>query len=172
MNLEFYFRSTPLAGGDSESGSQRLVDELIEASAERCRPRECISVRANAAGIEVRMDLHWQDQQGDFEAAQPVIQLAELLAEFCERRNVVWDVGHQHDGYLARIESQACLAAVAEEVATAIRIARALDELIVDDEFVETELANAIVSQSFDRDADWSLALVREESFQRFPEWD
>jgi hypothetical protein len=177
MNLEFSFRGISLARGDDheardETAEWRWIDEAVNASAELRRRRECISIVADAAATEVRFVLHWQEHHSDIEAAEPVIRLAELLAEFGSEHHVAWEVAHQHDGPLARIESPACLAALAEEVATAIRVARALDDLIVDDEIVETETGFPAVAAQLCRDADWTLAVVHEESFQRFPEWD
>ena len=176
MNLEFSFRGISLAGGVDEAKQEtvrwHLIDQAIDASAALCRQRERISVHTDAAATEVRFDLRWQDHHSDVEAAEPVLRLAELLAAFGREHRVAWDVAHQHDSHLARIDSPACVAVVAEEVQTAIRIARALDDLFVGDEIVEIESGIPVAAAQFRLNADWRFALVHEESFQRFPEWD
>ena len=173
MNLAFYFQSGPV--GDPNDGMAEAAELVrqLHGALDRLdqQQRKCIVVRPCSPSVEVRFEHCWEADQDDATAAEPVIELASLLINL-ENRSLSWNVAHEHDGQLGRIHDGSSVDELAAEVQTAIRIARALSDLIVDDEFVDADITLASSSSTFGDDADWSQAFVGEESFQRFPEWD
>jgi len=173
MHLAFYFRSClnrSVTGGVNEAAElidavNRIVENLGEPR------RDCITILTDSSSLEICFRLQWEDHRSDTEAAEPIAELAMLLANLCQPLGLAWSVGHEHDGHLGKIESLPNVAGLMEEVYTAIGIARALNELIIDDEFIDSDVSIAAASCDFGCESDWSSALGGEESFQRFPEW-
>lgn len=115
------------------------------------------------------------------DALEQTRQLISALSQLSSDHGVGWSVGHQMESCLGSISDGIPDADLEAELATSIRVAFALGQIIVDDELVEEDPPGLeYQTQSLERESDcdlesndsWSGILDATDEFVRFPKLD
>jgi hypothetical protein len=171
MNLTFLYSSGPLV-------SLSRAEDLETRFRGRCEQNGLTDIAPlivikEDCSFEIQLVLDLPPGESDDAPVAVAAKLIAVLSDLSSEFGLTWKVGHQLEPSLGYIADGIPEKALMDEVLTAIKIAKSLSGLIVDDEFIDLE-ATAQDESNSDHTGDeesWMGLLEKPDSFIRFPEW-